>query len=556
MRKKIMILFAAIFLQAALWAANKGETGKTSNEPALHVAGIFTDNMVLQRDCPVPVWGWTVAGEKVNVSFHGKNVEATAGKDGRWQANLPPMPADSSGAELKVSSPAGSISISNVLVGDVWLCSGQSNMKNVMKYEKHFEEENPKADIPTLRLFEMPELSAFRPLSDIYRTNERRPTWQTSRSGLIQNWPSIPYYFGKELSQRENVPVGAVVSAWGNTPIEAWLGKECFLPQKKVEGTDEKFAEAMGTKYGAWAKAVEAAPGGIENFTALNLKWQKDYVAKKRNKDKDSPVDNPDDRFAKTGPTGAYNAMIAPLIPFALRGVLWYQGESNASRACAYKYQLSLLIRTWRDSWKSPELPFLIVQLPNYRKLQEGPNNEALWAELREAQAETAAAVPNTSLVVAMGLGEADQIHPKNKKELSKRATAVAQRALYGRDILCSGPVFENVRKEGGKLRLSFTSAGNGLITADGKKPEGFEIAGDDRKFFWANAVIDGSCVILSCPDVREPVAARYAWADNPVGNLENREGLPATSFRTDKWPLASEKIFEKSAKQIKEDQE
>jgi sialate O-acetylesterase len=418
--------------------------------------GVFGDHMVLQRDVAVPVWGWAEPGGEVTVTLAGQSQTAAADKDGKWSLRLNRMPAGGP-YTLKVRG-SSTLELGDVLVGEVWLCSGQSNMAMAVSGCNQYAEEQAAADLPKIRHFTVPRRNAQAPETTC------GGAWTVCSPQTVGKFSGTAYFFGRTLHKELNVPVGLINSSVGGTPIEAWTG----------------------------------------------------------------PKDS--------GPL--YNGMIAPLAPYAIRGAIWYQGERNAKvgQPEAYAAQLPALIGGWRGVWGQGDFPFLYVQLPNYTQPQQQPVENAGWVQIREAMLKTLA-VPNTGMAVTVDLGEAGNIHPKNKQDVGKRLALWALAKTYGRDLVYCGPLYRSMRNEGDKIIVRFDQAGGGLV-AKGDQLKGFAIAGADKEFRWADAAIEGDTVVVRSPQVKDPAAVRYAWASNPDGNLYNKAGLPASPFRTDDWEL------------------
>ena len=458
-----------------------------SAKPFLHA--LFTNHMVLQRDITAPIWGWTTPGEKVTVRLTGPGVlettsTTTAGADGKWMTKLGPLKAGGP-YSLVVSGPQ-QVTLQDVLVGDVWLCSGQSNMKMGMSMVAT-PGDIAAADHPKLRLFSVPYALAFSPSKNI--TSQWDLCTPQSLVAATDQWggfSAVAYYFGKYLLEKYQVPIGLIHSSWGGSVVEAWVSGNSL---KKTP----EYAPAI--------RDLEAQAGSL-------------------------PAEN------QNAPTVLFNGMIAPLVPFGIKGAIWYQGESNIGRHAEYAKILPLLIEDWRAHWNLGAFPFLIVQLPNMGPPAEQPG-ESQWASLREVQAQVASNLPNVGLAVTIDLGQADNIHPPRKEEVGVRLSLVARNLVYGEKVEASGPVYSGMKSEHNALRISFYHA-NGLAAKDGGKLTGFAIAGQDMRWVWADATIDGSDVLLSSPSVSKPTVAGYNWADNPNGNLTNATGLPAAPFRTD----------------------
>ena len=436
-------------------------------------------HMVLQRDRPVPVWGWAAPGEAVTVAFEGRTYAATTDSTGRWQATLPPQPAG--GPHTLMVKGQNTIELTDVLVGDVWLASGQSNMQFKVKdrnpggYQpvQNADQEIAAANFPNIRFFTVSQKAAAQPEAELAGAG-----WQVCGPATVADFSAVAYFFSRDLHQQYKVPMGVIVSSWGGTPAEAWVSAEGL---KKLPGS-----------------AVQPMVKEPQN-----------------------------------APSALYNGMIAPLLPYAIKGVIWYQGESNVGRAPQYRALFPGLIADWRTRW-GYQLPFLFVQLANF--LPALPElSESDWAELREAQA-SALVLPGTGMATAIDVGEAEDIHPHNKQAVGRRLALAARHVAYGDEtVVYSGPTLASMAVTGPALRLKFDHRGTGLVAKDGSL-RGFAVAGADHKFYWATAQVQGNEVVVKSAPVPAPVAVRYDWADNPNGNLTNREGLPAVPFRTDPW--------------------
>jgi sialate O-acetylesterase len=482
-------------------------------------ASMFTDNMVLQRDIKVPVWGTAAPGEKVAIQFAGQKVEAVADASGNWRANLAPLKTSAEPAELIISGADSAVKMTNVLVGEVWLCSGQSNMDCTMKWLKQPEEEIRAAtNYPLLRLFFVK-----------HKPNIERPeasvegSWKPSTYETAGEFSGTATYFGRALCRELGVPVGLIHSAWGGTPAESWTSRGAleqlsFMTNRLRDSdvavknyTPEKAQADLDQKLVEWQRKTDAGETAGRKPLLYNP-YTSPYLS-----------------------TTLYNGMIAPLTPFAMRGAIWYQGEANAGRNREYRELMTAMINNWRSVWGQGDFPFLYVQLASYMKQQTDPvETNSSWAGLRDAQTKTLD-VPNTAMAVITDVGDANDIHPRNKKTVGERLALAARVKAYGEKIIYSGPAFQSLEIKGDKAIVCFSDTGSGLM-AKGDKLTGFAIAGEDKQWHWAEAQIDGNSVIVSSPDVKAPVAVRYNWANNPVGNLFNKEGLPASLFRTDSW--------------------
>jgi len=615
--------------------------------------------MVLQRGLQTPVWGWTEPGQRVAVQMAGKTSQARVDRTGRWQAKIGPFQAGGP-FTLTVSGPR-SVTVTDVLVGDVWICSGQSNMEWPVASSNNAQEEIAQADRAQIRLFTVPKRIAFEPMTGV----ESR--WETCTPATAGRFSAVGYFFGRSLNQELGVPIGLINTSWGGTVAEAWVSSGAlktlpdFRPQveqiaalcKATEGGEQARlvdqwyqAKDPGTSKGwhrpdtdaavwrevdmpkAWEsaglpeydgmvwfqRAFDAPPAWAGKELVLSLgpiddidttwvngvnvgsmdRWDAprvyrvpgDLVKAGRNliairvldtggggglvgspeQMRVYPTGDEAAAVALAGPwrmqeaapwarirpmpmasannpntcTVLYNGMIEPLVPFGVRGAIWYQGESNADRAFQYRTLLPTLIRDWRDRFGVRDMGFHIVSLANYQATSAEPRDND-WAELREAQALTTKALRNCGIAMAIDIGDAGDIHPRNKQEVGRRLALSALAVTYGRKVEWSGPWYRSMKVTDKGVRLTFDHVGDGLV-AKGDRLTGFALAGKDRRFVWADAVIDGKTVLVSSPKVPRPVAVRYAWDINPVCNLYNKAGLPAVPFRTDDWPMITQK--------------
>ena len=506
---------------------------------ATELPSIFGDHMVLQRDKPIPVWGWSEEGLKVKVTLGGKSATATAGKDGRWEVRLPAMKASGEGRELIVEG-SEKIVFKDVLVGEVWVCSGQSNMEWSVNGALNPNEEKQAADYPKIRHIKVPKIP-----SDSHERNFHA-RWQVCSPSTAGGFTAVGYYFARALLDKLNVPVGLVNSSWGGTRIEPWMplegyrmiGKQDFARDtiKRIEAVDPSTEEG---------KARHLA--GIEVMRDWITKAEQAVEAGK------FPPSRPASAQVGIGqshqdPTRLYRGMIHPLVPYAIRGAIWYQGESNGNEGETYYHKKHGLVKGWRKVWNQGDFPFYWVQLANFTNDKKTPQGGDGYARIREAE-RRALDIPNTGMAVIIDIGETSDIHPKNKQDVGKRLAQWALAETYEFDLVASGPLYETMKIEGGKARILFKNVGKGLIIGRKQgledteelvidaKLERFAIAGKDKTWVWAEAVIDGDTVLVSHPDVPVPVAVRYAYSANPLGaNLYNREGFPASPFRTDDW--------------------
>lgn len=488
--------------------------------PDLTVHALFSNHAVLQESSATAVWGWDKPQSKVVVSLGGRRAEAEVTPAGEWKVALD-LENVGPGPHTLIVEGSQRIEIQNVLVGEVWVASGQSNMQQRLHMTTGAEQELEYANIPELREFRVPMTVAQTPQDDFLRGG-----WVVTTPEKAARHGAVGYYFGKTLWQELNRPVGIINSSWGNTPIEPWISDE-----------------------------------GIRQDTIL----REDADKLKEYFEQQDPQDASTHKLpARHVSTFIYNGMIAPLKRSTIRGFIWYQGEANTRRGAAYyRVAFPLMIQDWRKQWDRGDLPFYFCQLANYRKRLGNPQ-ESEWAELRESQ-DQALALPNTGRVVLIDAGEERDIHPRNKRVVGERLAAIALSQTYGRDIPYLSPVYQSMQIEGNRIRIHFLHAESGLkvkplpekyqpkstelltIPLRRNSPdspiEGFAICGEDGRFHWADARLDGNTVVVSSPQVRRPVAVRYAWADNPICHLYSRDGLPVAPFRTDDFPLSTEGV-------------
>lgn len=483
---------------------------------------VFTDHMVLQRDLPVPVWGWADPNEQVTVSFRDQSKTTTADAGGNWSVKLDAVSVGDPGT-LTVKG-NNEITRNDVLVGEVWVCSGQSNMQWSVAASLDPDLEAAAADYPNLRLFKTPMVTAETPQQDV------DAAWKLCTPDTVPDFSAVGYFFGRNLHRILGVPVGMIQTAWGGTPAEAWTSAEALARTEsltplveawdaRVENYDADQAElAYQTALADWEKkAAEAKAAGV----------QPPRKPRKRG----------DPKGSSHRPSNLYNAMVAPLARYAIRGGIWYQGESNASRAYQYRTLMPLMIQSWREAWGQGEFSFYQVQLANFRPITEEPGDSD-WAELREAQMLAIDAIPNVGVACITDLGTGLDIHPKDKQNVAKRLARLALTNDYGMsDIVKQGPTYQSIDIQDNKVTVHFETQGRKLITHYRKPLRGFAIAGEDQQWHWADAEITGDDTVeLSHPDVTAPMAVRYNWADNPQGTLYSDAYLPAYPFRSDDW--------------------
>lgn len=619
---------------------------------------IISSDMVLQRGQEIKIWGWSDKKEKIKVSFDEETQKTRADKNGNWMVVFPALEAG--GPHTILIEGNNTIKLENILIGDVWICSGQSNMAWAVENSNNAQEEIKNANYPKIRLLHINNNFSYTAVDDVPETE-----WKVCSPESVPSFSAVGYFFGRFIHKETDVPIGLISTNWGGTNIEAWTSRDYITTidvfKKRLESLEimdeetrklkqretlqnlikdfgldlenplEEDWSAFDVEYDMWKVAdvpglweesglanvngtvwyrkefnlpVEIADkgitlhlgkiddtdetwvngvkvGGIYNRYNVNrvyevspeiLKPGKNVIAV-RVEDYSGgggfwsgpavmTITSDDynqslagkwkykltaEKFAyKPGssrgpnkvPSSLYNGMIHPLLNLAVKGAIWYQGESNASRGYQYRTLMPLMINCWRDKWDQPEMPFLLVQLANFRETDKKPG-ESAWAELREAQLMTFNKLDNVGMAVTIDIGEADDIHPRNKQDVGYRLGLNALKIAYGKDVVYQGPIFESVEFSGDRAILTFKHTGSGLMAKDKYGYlKGFAIAGEDKEFQWAKAKIEDDKVIVNSGDVKDPVAVRYAWSDNPEdANLYNKEGLPASPFRTDNWP-------------------
>jgi sialate O-acetylesterase len=613
---------------------------------------LVRDSMVLQRDIPVNIWGWARPGEKISIKFNKKTYKTSAANDGQWKLQLAPLKAG--GPYTMQIDASNHITLKEILAGDVWVCSGQSNMVHQMNVHRDlYEQDIATANYPQIRQFWIPTMT------DLVAPREDLPTgfWRSANPQDLPQFSAVAYFFARHLYEKYHVPIGIINASVGGTPVQAWTSAEGLKDFPDIAATIKKNKDSNYVNGLIRAAAAgNNRPQPEDKGLTGTVKWfETSYVPKgwrpvmvpgywedQGIKDLDgivwyrkeievpasfantparlvlgriidadiayingvqvgsAPYQYPQRRYSvpagllKAGknilvvrvvnnagkggfvpdkpyclvagkdsvdlrgqwqyrvggafvpqqpapaftithsPASLYNAMLAPVTRFTIKGFVWYQGETNAGNPNDYARLQSALISDWRRIWAQGELPFFYVQLPNFMEMQYLPA-ESNWAVLREAQLKTLS-VPNTGMAVAIDLGEWNDVHPDRKKEVGDRLALLARQKVYGeKDLVCSGPLYDTAVIEGNRIVISFRETGSGLITNDGESPEQFAIAGADKKFVWAKARIEGNKVIVWSDELKEPKFVRYAWANNPVNpNLFNKEGLPASPFRTD----------------------
>jgi sialate O-acetylesterase len=481
---------------------------------------VISSSMVLQQKQAIPIWGTAEPGESVTVTFAGKKKTVIAGADGKWRVDLGKFDASSEPRSMTVVG-KNAIELKDILVGEVWLVSGQSNMQWRVDQSTGGEAAIAAANHPNIRLFNVSREVAFK------RRNGPLATWLPSTPENVKDFSGAGYFFALELQKGLKIPVGVINSSYGGSQAEAWTPVDYLTASPELKPTVDRTI--------TWAAEREKVR---VDYAAAIQKWREDSDKARAAGVRPSPSPGvPDALRDYRIASSIYDGMIEPLIPFAIRGAIWYQGESNEGRAEQYGILLPTMIRSWRERWGLPDLSFGIIQLPNYRRPNAEPEDVA-WSHIREYQRRTAIADKHNGLIVTIDIGEANDIHPKNKLDIGKRMSIWALRNVYGRR-LTEAPVLMSHEAKNGKIILTFKDVGTGLKLRSGDKLEEFAIAGADRKWHWAGAKIVGKDRIeVWSPSIADPQAVRYAFNVNPKNpNLTNDSGLPASPFRTDNWP-------------------
>ncbi len=494
------------------------------------MASPFQDHMVLQRESMMPVWGKANPGESVTVSIGAQEQSAIAGKDGKWMVRLSPIKAG--GPYRMTAKGENTIVLNDVYIGEVWLCSGQSNMDMTVAREDRYwcgvfneKDEVANANYPEIRVYD----TAFTPSDDLQDKVEGK--WEPVLPSTVGHFSAAAYFFARELYQKYKVPIGLITTAYGASTAEAWISKPSLESHANFKFLLDNYLK----------KKSEYLPSlqDLLTYQAEVDKWKTDAAkAKTEGKDELRAPKNKDPRVDQHNPSVLFNGMVAPLVPYAIRGAIWYQGESNQNSQQVYRELMETLIADWRSVWGQGEFPFLYVQLANYAKTfdTEAAAGKGLTL-VREAQLQNLS-VHNTAMAVAIDNADPldmGNIHPKNKQEIGRRLALAAFGKVYGENIGYTGPLYSHYLIEGDKIRLCFGETGNGMLAKDGIL-SGFAIAGADKNFVSADARIDGNTILVSSPAVVNPQAVRYGWNANPKVNLYSKTGLPASPFRTDFW--------------------
>jgi sialate O-acetylesterase len=494
----------------------------------IKITSPFGDHMVLQQNSPVPVWGTASPGEKVTISIGKQTKSGMTGSDGTWRISLNKLNAGGP-FEMKING-LNSMTFRDVYVGEVWVCSGQSNMDFTVARENRYwcgvfneKQEVAEASYPLIRVFD----TEFSPSNEPQK--EVAGTWEIVTPQNIGHLSAVAYFFARDLQKKLKVPIGLITTAYGASTAEAWISKTALQTNPKFESLLSTFQDKIN-KY---------LPD-----TAAQSKYKKSYAkwvvvaakAKAEGKDELRGPKNPDPVVDQHNPYVLWNGMVAPLATYAMRGVLWYQGESNSPTATIYRDLMETLIRDWRKQWNQGDFPFIYVQLANIGKEVESiPAKGGSEAVKREAQLLNLS-IPQTAMVVAIDNADPldmQNVHPKNKQEIGRRMALAARSVAYHEKLVASGPIYGKMEVQGNTIKLNFKSTGQGLLFK-GDQNKGFAIAGEDKKFVWGEAKIVGNSVFVSSPGIAKPVAVRYGWGSNPPTSLYNTDDLPASPFRTD----------------------
>ncbi len=515
------VFFKTLALMTTLGVLAIPSQARGEEDISLQLAPLFSDGAVLQQGKPVPVWGLAQPGAEITGEFAGQSKTATSGPNGRWLVTFDPLVLSSQPQSLRVrqTKTGDVVEVKDIVVGDVWLCSGQSNMARAV------HDAPDAADFPLIRGWVSPQAPSTKP--EFFNAG----AWSTNplpEEEGAPGWSAVAYHFARDVHRETGMPIGLIMTSYGGTEIQSWLSEGAL----KNSGANDAVQKR-------WATRLAQLPEETKE-------WEKEYALWKRETDeiiargeqpKRQPPRAPQGVGTRKQPASLYNGMVAPFIPFALRGILWYQGESDVGRHGDYPKLFSELIRSWRADFGQGDLPFYFVQLPNYEPKGNSPPRN--WAFLREAQS-SVLSLPNTGMAVTIDIGDANDLHPKNKRDVGLRLARHALKNENGKVIAASGPVFASANRAGTAMRVKFHDSPKLEI----RQVEGpaFEVAGVDQIFSPATARIDGEDLLVSSPGVPEPVAVRYAWWNNPAVVLVGADGLPASPFRSDDWPLRPEK--------------
>lgn len=506
------VVSRSVLLAFALFQC--GSLAPRAAAPALRLPAFFSDHGVLQRDQPIPVWGWSAPGADVRVSFRDMNVHATAERDGRWRVNLPAMAASAVPAELVVRAGGETHTVADVLVGEVWICSGQSNMEWTVAQSADAEREIAVAQFPAIRHFRTARAPSATPRDDV------AGAWKPAVPGSVGAFSGVGYFFARDVHRAlGGVPVGLINNSWGGKMIEVFLSPAAIARTPHGSAISQRW----GTERDELTARIPVYPNLLAEWNVARTA----ALAAGATFDRPKPTD-PQTVRDQHRPGCAFNSLVHPLVPYAIRGVLWYQGEHNATRAHEYRSLLGAMIADWREKFQQGDFPFYFVQLANYAAPTD--RSRVAWAELREAQRQTLT-VPNTGMAVTIDIGAADDTHPRNKQDVGARLARLANAKTYGLGGEWSGPMLRAATRDGDTLHLEFDHVVDGLVAKRDPLP-GFELAGRDGVFRAAQGTLRGGRVVVRAAGVAGPVAVRYGWANAPEAALFNSAGLPAGPFR------------------------
>ena len=478
-----------------------------SAQADVKLPNIFSDHMVLQQGQKNKVWGLADAGESISVSINGQSQKTTAAADGTWHVLLDPIPVGGPYALLVKGK--SEIKLSDVLVGEVWICSGQSNMQWSINNSNDADIERLAAKYPKIRMINFPNVG-----TQEVKWSHDNHKWMVATPETVGNFSAVGYFFARQLHQTLGVPVGMINNAWGGSACEAWVKRDLLAADEKYQPLLDRWSQTEAKYAELVAKGSDLTDEQKKEFNALKGQIGGNHR-----------------------PANIYNGVLKSHLGYGIKGAIWYQGESNAGRAYQYRDLFPLMIQSWRDEWGQGDFPFYWVQLADFLNEQSQPTDSA-WAELREAQTMTMARLPKTGEAVIIDIGEGKDIHPKNKVDVGRRLARWALANDYGVAVPFHSPQYKTMVKKENKIVLTFDYVDGGWRPFDVKELRGFSIAGEDKKFHWATAtLLPDNTIEVSCEQVPDPVAVRYGWADNPVVNVFNGAGLPLTPFRTDDWP-------------------
>jgi sialate O-acetylesterase len=502
----------------------------------LRLPAIIGDNMVLQQKQVNPIWGWDTPGTEIQVALGSQNKTAKADAQGKWTVQLDALPANAQPAKMIITG-SSRRELQNILVGEVWLCSGQSNMGFNLGSVWDADLDIATAKYPGLRIISVPNVGT-QELQDDFKGQ-----WEECSPTNVAAFTAVGYHYGRVLHEMLGVPVGLIDNAWGGSACEAWVRRDVLERDARFKAMIAKWQQAEATFTDAmFEKQMAQHQTQVQAWMAARKEAQKagKFFTSKQPRAPQNPL------RGQKRPGNLYAGCLNPITGYGIKGAIWYQGESNASQAHEYRYLFPLMISHWRSEWKQGDFPFYWVQLADFKDEVATPGDSD-WAELRESQTRTIAAIPNGGQCVITDLGEANDIHPKNKRDVAERLARWALVKDYGMNLVYRSPEFKTMQISDSKALLTFDHAPQGLRTVDVDEVKGFALCGADRKWVWAKASIIGGSkkgrnqIEVSSPEVSQPVAVRYAWSDNPVCNVFSAEGLPLTPFRTDDFPMITD---------------